>query len=126
MQQQQALCVLQRLAWHTAPWPLVGRRPSPNSPSTGSGAPFCWPPFAGWLKSPCQLHLALHPQTAESKLRMITSVWNVCDLLSFAPPLLETVLRATGTSIRCVHCSSPPARGGAAEGLASAGPKRGS
>ncbi|PRW44899.1 Potassium channel subfamily T member 2 isoform A [Chlorella sorokiniana] len=37
--------------------------------------------------------------TAESKLRMITSIWNICDLLSFAPPLLETLLRATGTSI---------------------------
>ncbi|KAL4423371.1 hypothetical protein ABPG77_004302 [Micractinium sp. CCAP 211/92] len=34
--------------------------------------------------------------TADSKLRMLTSWWNVCDLLSFAPPLLELLLRSTG------------------------------
>ncbi|KAL4448241.1 hypothetical protein ABPG75_005460 [Micractinium tetrahymenae] len=34
--------------------------------------------------------------TADSKLRMLTSFWNLCDLLSFAPPLLELLLRSTG------------------------------
>ena len=28
---------------------------------------------------------------------MFTSFWNVCDLLSFAPPLMEALLRATGS-----------------------------
>ena len=39
-------------------------------------------------------------KTEDSKLRMVTSVWNVADLLSFAPPLLEALLRASGTSFR--------------------------
>ena len=42
----------------------------------------------------------LTPQTADSKLRMLASFWNVCDLLSFAPPLVDAALRATGTSVR--------------------------
>lgn len=54
------------------------------------------------LPSQHPTHIMFIKQTAESKLRMLTSVWNVCDLLSFAPPLLETLLRATGTSIRWV------------------------
>ncbi|PSC70953.1 transcription factor MYB44-like isoform B [Micractinium conductrix] len=36
--------------------------------------------------------------TAESKVRMLTSFWNACDLLSFLPPLLELGLRSTGVS----------------------------
>ena len=39
-------------------------------------------------------------QTEDFKLRMVTSVWNVADLLSCAPPLLEALLRASGTSFR--------------------------
>jgi hypothetical protein len=41
-------------------------------------------------------------QNADSKLRMLRSVWNVCDLLSFVPPLLDVALRATGTPFGCV------------------------
>ncbi|GAB4817363.1 hypothetical protein N2152v2_004409 [Parachlorella kessleri] len=32
--------------------------------------------------------------TEESKLRMVTSFWSLCDLLAFAPPLLELALRS--------------------------------
>ena len=42
-------------------------------------------------------------QTAESKVRMLTSFWNACDLLSFLPPLLELGLRSTGVSFRWVE-----------------------
>ncbi|EFN56237.1 hypothetical protein CHLNCDRAFT_51907 [Chlorella variabilis] len=42
---------------------------------------------------------ALLIKTADSKLRMLASFWNVCDLLSFAPPLVDAALRATGTSV---------------------------
>lgn len=63
------------------------------------------PAAAHWLL-PSHTRPMFIKQTAESKLRMLTSVWNVCDLLSFAPPLLETLLRATGTSIRWAACAA--------------------
>lgn len=57
------------------------------------------------LHPPCRL------QTADSKLRMVTSPWNACDLLSFAPPLLEVLARATGAPVRCGGAGAARLRG---------------
>ncbi len=37
-------------------------------------------------------------QGEENKLQAMLSPWNVCDVLAFLPPLLETLLVVCGTS----------------------------
>lgn len=37
--------------------------------------------------------LAVEHRTAASRVRMVTSFWNICDVLAFLPPLLEVLLQ---------------------------------